>query len=226
MIYILEDDNNIRKMLSFALEREGYEVKSFVSAEEMYGSLADIMPELLLLDIMLPGEDGFSVLQRLRNDPVTDYLPVIILTAKNSEIDKLEGLNSGADDYVTKPFAIAELIARVKAVLRRSERPVESGVYNVGSLSVDDSRHLVKVGDDIISLSRKEYDLLLFLLGAGGKVRSREEILSEVWGDNYGESRTLDVHIRKLRRKLGPAGDMIMTIKGRGYRLGEDVDEA
>lgn len=222
MIYVLEDDMNIRKMLSFALGREGYQVKEFSNSRIMYESLLNETPELLLLDIMLPGEDGFHVLGKLRKNPKTKNLPIIILTAKSNEIDKLQGLDGGADDYVTKPFGVAELMARIRAVLRRSRGGEEQNLFTIADLTVDDDRHKVFVSDQEITLSKKEYALLLILLRAKGKVCTREALLSGVWGVNYGESRTLDVHIRKLRQKLLSEGERIETIKGVGYRIKED----
>ncbi|MBO6214709.1 MAG: response regulator transcription factor [Lachnospiraceae bacterium] len=240
MIYVLEDDKNIRKLLSFALTKEGYEVEGFEEAGSMYRALNERVPRLLLLDVMLPGDDGFTVLQKLRSSSATEKLPIIMLTAKNSEIDKLQGLDGGADDYVTKPFGIAELTARIRAVLRRSEDNKASDVYSYGfeqaslasskrfrrnlhgTLCVDDSKHLVTVEGREVSLSQKEYALLLMLLKAEGRACSREELLRQVWGENYGESRTLDVHIRKLRKKLAPLDEMIVTVKGMGYRLSEE----
>lgn len=219
MIYIVEDDANIRKMLMFAIARAGFEVKEFPDASQLYSYLEEEMPQLLILDIMLPGEDGFTVLEKLRSNPATKKLPVIILTAKNSEIDKLHGLDGGADDYVTKPFGIAELMARIRAVIRRYEVQTDT-VYEVANLKVDEGKHIVTVDGNEIVLSKKEYDLLVLLLKAKGNVCSREELLSAVWGENYGESRTLDVHIRKLRHKLDNE-DLIETVKGFGYRIRE-----
>ena len=219
MIYIVEDDANIRKMLMFAIARDGFTVKEFPDATALYSSLEEEMPQLLILDIMLPGEDGFTVLEKLRSNPATKKLPVIILTAKNSEIDKLHGLDGGADDYVTKPFGIAELMARIRAVIRRYEVQTDT-VYEVSNLKVDEGKHIVTVDGNEIVLSKKEYDLLVLLLKAKGNVCSREELLSAVWGENYGESRTLDVHIRKLRHKLDNE-DLIETVKGFGYRIRE-----
>ena len=216
MIYVVEDDANIRKMLMFAIARAGFEVKEFPDATALYSSLEEEMPQLLILDIMLPGEDGFTVLEKLRSNSATKKLPVIILTAKNSEIDKLHGLDGGADDYVTKPFGIAELMARIRAVIRRYEVQTDT-VYEVANLK---GKHIVTVDGNEIVLSKKEYDLLVLLLKAKGNVCSREELLSAVWGENYGESRTLDVHIRKLRHKLDNE-DLIETVKGFGYRIRE-----
>ncbi len=226
MIAILEDDANIRKMLLYALKIEGFDVIAFSESTALYKELEILMPELLLLDIMLPGDDGFTVLSKLRKNKKTERIPVIILTAKSSEVDKLQGLNGGADDYVTKPFSIAELSARVRAVLRRSKGAYLQSIYQVSSIEVDDNKHTVRVGNQLVLLSKKEYDLLLILIKAQGNICTREQLLSEVWGENYGESRTLDVHIRKLRQKLLFAGELIETVKGVGYRLKEELDEA
>ena len=233
MIYILEDDDNIRKLVSYALVREGFEAEGFPTPKKFYKAMEKKQPDLILLDIMLPEEDGLSILHRLRQDVITSEIPVIMLTAKSSEYDKVTGLDSGADDYIAKPFGIVELTSRVRAVLRRSRRmpyvmdekpeKAASEEYKVGTLYVDPSRHIIKVGGKEVVLSFKEFNLLMVLLEAKGKVVSREQLLSRVWGEYYGESRTLDVHIRKLRVKLGKkAGSYIQTVKGIGYKLARE----
>ena len=233
MIYILEDDDNIRKLVSYALVREGFEAEGFPTPKKFYKAMEKKQPDLILLDIMLPEEDGLSILHRLRQDVITSEIPVIMLTAKSSEYDKVTGLDSGADDYIAKPFGIVELTSRVRAVLRRSrrmpyvmdEKPEKavSEEYKVGTLYVDPSRHIIKVGGKEVVLSFNEFNLLMVLLEAKGKVVSREQLLSRVWGEYYGESRTLDVHIRKLRVKLGKkAGSYIQTVKGIGYKLAKE----
>lgn len=234
MIYILEDDDNIRKLVSYALVREGFEAEGFPTPKKFYKAMEKRQPDLILLDIMLPEEDGLSVLHRLRQDINTADLPVIMLTAKSSEYDKVTGLDNGADDYIAKPFGIVELTSRVRAVLRRSQRmpyvtdekpekAVSEEEYKVGTLYVDPSRHIIKVGGKEVVLSYKEFNLLMVLLEAKGKVVNREQLLSRVWGEYYGESRTLDVHIRKLRVKLGKkAGSYIQTVKGIGYKLAKE----
>ncbi len=224
MIYVLEDDKNIRKMLSYALAREGFVVEGFERADAMYEAMEKRMPRLVLLDIMLPGEDGFCVLEKLKAGHGTRQIPVIVLTAKNSEIDKLRGLDGGADDYVTKPFGIAELVARIRAVLRRCDMMPEQRTYQLQALQIDDERHVVTVDGERVPLSKKEYDLLLMLAKAEGNVCTREALLGGVWGENYGESRTLDVHIRRIRKKLSSMGALIETVKGVGYRMAEDAD--
>lgn len=221
MIYVLEDDDNIRKLICYALEREGYEVMGFGTPEMFHAQMGKVLPELVLLDIMLPGEDGLSILDGIRKNPATGKLPVIMLTARSSEIDKATGLDRGADDYIAKPFGVLEMTSRVRAVLRRAgddmSRPK---IFSVGKLYVDPSRHIIQVSGKDVDLSYKEYRLLLELLEAGGKVVSRAGLLARVWGEFYGESRTLDVHISKLREKLGKeAGAYIQTVKGIGYKL-------
>ena len=232
MIYILEDDDNIRKLVSYALAREGFEAEGFPTPKKFYKAMEKRQPDLILLDIMLPEEDGLSILRKLRQEESTADIPIIMLTAKSSEYDKVTGLDAGADDYIAKPFGIVELTSRVRAVLRRSMRVSPSSAeserapeeeYKVGTLYVDPSRHIIKVGGKDVTLSFKEYNLLMVLLEAKGKVVSREQLLSRVWGEYYGESRTLDVHIRKLRVKLGKkAGAYIQTVKGIGYKLAKD----
>jgi two-component system alkaline phosphatase synthesis response regulator PhoP len=221
MIYVLEDDKNIRKLLRFALSEEGFKTREFSEADSLYTALEQEIPRMLLLDVMLPGDDGFTVLKKIRSNSATENMPVIMITAKNSEIDKIQGLDGGADDYVTKPFGIAELMARIRTVLRRIEGTRTKRQYKYLSMVLDDEKHQVKLDGEIVSLSKKEYGLILMLLKAEGKVCTREELLKEIWGENYGESRTLDVHIRKLRKKLISISDRIETVKGLGYRLSE-----
>lgn len=220
-IYIVEDDDNIRKLICYALRRECFGVEGFALPSEFFKTYRTVRPDLILLDIMLPEEDGLEILRKIReSDP---DMPVIMLTAKDSEFDKVTGLDMGADDYIAKPFGMTELVSRVRAVLRRSKRGSENiRIYNMGDLTVDTGRHTVSVSDKSVSLSFKEFALLETLLGAEGKVLSREELFARVWGDYYGESRTLDVHIRNLRKKLGSAGKYIKTVKNIGYRIGEN----
>lgn len=224
MIYILEDDDNIRKLVSYALAREGYEVKGFAEPKTFYAGMEEGLPELILLDIMLPGEDGLSILKKIRKNIRTEDVPVIMLTAKSSEFDKANGLDLGADDYIAKPFGIVELTSRVRAVLRRAKRTKNQpeNAYHVGKLYVNPDKHIIQVDGEEVSLSYKEYCLLMALLEARGNVVHREELLTKVWGEFYGESRTLDVHIRKLRVKLGEeAGKYVQTVKGIGYKIEE-----
>ncbi len=218
-IYLVEDDDNIRKLICYALSKEGHDIIGFGTPSEFWDEYRSSKPELLLLDIMLPEEDGLSILKKVRAE---SEIPVIMLTAKGSEFDKVTGLDLGADDYIAKPFGMTELSSRVRAVLRRSGKSIDkSSEYHVGNIYVDSEKHTVKVGDDPVSLSFKEYSILLMLLEAKGKVVGREELLSHIWGEYYGESRTLDVHIRTLRQKLGESGSLIQTVKKVGYRIGE-----
>lgn len=225
MIYLVEDDDNIRKLVSYALSKEGFEVQGYSDPKEFWKGIETELPELILLDIMLPEEDGLSVLEKLKSHVKTERIPVIMLTAKGSEFDKVTGLDMGADDYVAKPFGTMELISRVRAVLRRFEKTQAEKKYEVGTLYVEPAKHIISVAGKAISLSYKEYLLLLVLLEAKGNVVERDSLLTSVWGEYYTESRTLDVHIRKLRVKLGDAGKMIQTVKGIGYKLGGVEDE-
>lgn len=227
MIYFVEDDENIRKLVCYALSKEGYEIKGFSDSKELWQEMLNTVPELLMLDIMLPGEDGLSILKKIRTSSRTEDIPVIMLTAKGSEFDKVTGLDSGADDYIAKPFGMTELVSRVRAVLRRSGRIKnnESKSYLVGNLYVNPEKHIIEVSGKTVTLSYKEYCLLLVLLEADGKVVKRDELLSKVWGEYYDESRTLDVHIRKLRVKLEEAGELIKTVKNIGYKLGGNDNE-
>ncbi len=222
MIYFVEDDSNIRKLVCYALSHEGYNIKGFSHPAEFRNAMKEATPELIILDIMLPGEDGLSILASLRDNEQTKRLPVIMLTAKGSEFDKVTGLDMGADDYITKPFGMTELVSRVRAVLRRYENtaPKVVSTYSIGGLFVDSEKHIISVNGESITLSFKEYSLLLALLKEEGKVVDRSKLLKDVWGDFYDDSRTLDVHIRKLRIKLGEEGHLIQTVKGIGYKIG------
>lgn len=220
MIYLVEDDDNIRKLVSYALCKEGFDIKEFSSPIEFWDEIKNTIPKLILLDIMLPGEDGLSVLKHLREKSKTKDIPVIMLTAKGSEFDKVTGLDMGADDYIAKPFGMTELISRIRAVLRRYEKTQTNKIYKVGELYVNPAKHIIEVSGESVTLSYKEYSLLMVLLEAEGNVVERETLLTKVWGEFYAESRTLDVHIRKLRVKLGTAGNMIETVKGIGYKIG------
>lgn len=225
MIYLLEDDDNIRKLVCYALSKEGYEIQGYPAPKEFWQGMDAEFPELILLDIMLPEEDGLSILDKLKKRAETEPIPVIMLTAKGSEYDKVTGLDMGADDYVAKPFGTMELISRVRAVLRRFEKTSGNRIYENGELYVDPAKHIITVSGEAVSLSYKEYLLLMVLLEAEGNVVERDKLLTSVWGEYYTESRTLDVHIRKLRVKLGDAGKLIQTIKGIGYKLGGVLDE-
>lgn len=221
MIYLVEDDESIRKLVSYALSKEGFTVKAFETPRDFWDALQKELPYLILLDIMLPDEDGLSILKKLQEANSTHHIPVIMLTAKGSEFDKVCGLDMGADDYIAKPFGMTELISRVKAVIRRYEKTADrEKTYTIGDLYVNPKKHIIKVSGEDVELSFKEYSLLLALLEADGNVVERDSLLSKVWGEFYDESRTLDVHIRKLRVKLGTMGDIIKTVKGIGYKIG------
>ena len=224
MIYFIEDDADIRKLVCYALEKEGYEVKGFDVPSAFWNEIKKKTPQLILLDIMLPEEDGLSILSKLKRDSDLQDIPVIMITAKGSEFDKVTGLDMGADDYISKPFGMTEMISRVRAVMRRYEKTKTDKEYHIGDLYVNPAKHIVKVLGEEISLSFKEYSLLLVLLESNGNVVTREDLLNRVWGEYYDESRTLDVHIRKLRVKLGMVGDFIQTVKNVGYKIGGNID--
>lgn len=221
MIYLLEDDSGIRNFVLYALRSSGFEAEGFETPSDFRRAMADQLPELLLLDIMLPEEDGISILKKLRAGTDTRRLPIILLTAKSTEFDKVTGLDSGADDYITKPFGAMELISRINALLRRTYGEAEENRIAAGDIVLLPSQHEVMRGGEKIVLTLKEYELLAVLLKNKGKVIPRDELLSRVWGYDFtGESRTLDVHIRTLRSKLGESGSIIETIRGVGYRAG------
>ena len=220
MIYVLEDDDNIRKLILYTLHTSGFEASGFARPSALYEAMERQMPRMLLLDIMLPEEDGLSVLSKLRRGSDTHALPVILLTAKGTEYDKVVGLDAGADDYLPKPFGMLELVSRIKAVLRRTE-PAAQEEYRVGSLYVCPARHIVRADGQEVKLALKEFELLCALLRSSGVVLTRDALLSQIWGYSFdGESRTVDVHIRNLRKKLGEAGNCIETVKGVGYKIG------
>lgn len=224
MIYIVEDDENIREMESYALKNSGYEVRGLCCSEELSAALGEALPELIILDIMLPGEDGLTLLRRLREDEATRRVPVMMVTAKTTELDKVRGLDMGADDYLSKPFGIMEMVSRVKALLRRAsaDAPRSGSVLEYGGIRLEDSSRRVTVNGSPVELTYKEYELLKFFLTNPDVVMPRDRILSEVWGFDYeGESRTVDMHIKTLRQKLGGAGSAIKTIRSVGYKLGE-----
>ena len=220
MIYLLEDDESIRKFVIYALKQTGMEARGFSLPSEFKKSVEEHKPELALLDIMLPEEDGISVLSWLRSRSDTAELPVIMLTAKSGEYDKVFGLDSGADDYIVKPFGTMELISRIKALLRRAKSEQQSE-YTIGKLYVNPSKHIVTVDGANVMLTLKEFEMLCRMLKKRGTVFSRDRLLEEIWGYDYdGENRTVDVHIRTLRAKLGECGDLIETVRGIGYKIG------
>lgn len=218
LIYILEDDRNIREIEEIALKNADYEVVSFETAAEFGKRLKERVPDLLLLDLMLPDADGLRLVTQLRQNVMTRSLPVIMVTAKTTEIDKVRGLDSGADDYLTKPFSVMELISRVKALLRRSMKGLKERVITIGEISLDVERRKVTVAGERCELTYKEYELLKLLMNNVGIVTPREEILSKVWETDFeGESRTIDMHIKTLRQKLGSSANRIKTVRNVGY---------
>lgn len=230
MIFLLEDDGNIRKLVEYTLKANDMDVKSFGLPSEFWEAMEnDKLPELILLDIMLPQEDGMDILRKIRSDSLTKSIPVIMLTAKGTEFDKVIGLDCGADDYVCKPFSPLELVARIKAVKRRANHAIrsDSSTYKINDVIVVDSQsHRVEVDGEEISLTPKEFELIEILAENRGNVLSREELLRKIWGYNFdGETRTVDVHIRKLRQKLGDYADYIETVKGIGYCIKGENDE-
>lgn len=218
LIYIVEDDKNIREIETFALKNSGYQIRDFECAAQFYAKMEEKLPNLILLDVMLPDEDGLNIVKKIRSNPESRKIPVIMVTAKTTELDKVKGLDMGADDYLTKPFGVMELISRVKALLRRCEGAEDEKFYSVGNLLLDVVKHSVSVDGESIELTYKEYELLRLLMQNAGIVTSRDVIMERVWGTDFeGESRTLDMHIKTLRQKLGSAGTMIKTIRNVGY---------
>ena len=224
MIYFVEDDNSIRELVIYTLNNSGLEAVGFEKPSDFWHAMESILPNLVLLDIMLPEEDGLEILRKLRSSALTKKLPVMMLTAKGSEYDKVLGLDSGADDYVPKPFGMIELMARIKALLRRTDEGDTRSEHILGSLYVCPSKHIVKVDGQNVALTLKEFEMLCLLLDNHDIVLTRDQILNRVWGYSFdGESRTVDVHIRTLRQKLGHAGDYIETVRGIGYKIGSAV---
>ena len=224
MIFCVEDDSNIRELVVYTLETTGFKARGFEDGKEFLEALALETPELVLMDIMLPGEDGIELLKRLKASPKTRDIPVIMVTAKGAEYDKVKGLDLGADDYVTKPFGMMELISRIKAVLRRSQKSSNElqDIIKVGDIEIDTKKHEVTASGEIVNLTLKEYELLKRLMKNSNIVMTRDLLLEEIWGYDFdGENRTVDVHIRTLRTKLGECGNMIETIRGFGYNIGE-----
>ena len=224
MIYLLEDDDSIRDFLIYTLVSQGMEARGFDRPSAFWAGMEESVPSLVLLDIMLPEEDGMSVLKKLRESPRTRKLPVIMLTAKSTEYDKVLGLDEGADDYVAKPFGMMELMARIRAALRHGgQREPQSRTYSLGTLFVDPARHIVRDGEREVTLTLKEFQVLCLLLERAGTVFTRDQLLNTIWGYEFdGASRTVDVHIRTLRQKLGHSGDCIETVRGVGYKISTD----
>ena len=221
MIYCVEDDDNIRELVIYTLETTGMSAKGFMDGVTFFKAMEQELPRLILLDIMLPGEDGFEILRKLKSSSRTKDIPVIMVTAKGAEYDKVVGLDSGADDYVTKPFGMMELISRIKAVLRRSGKQEESEIYSLNGVSMDLKKHQVTVDGKLVPLTLKEFALLEKLMRNQNIVLTRNHLLEEIWGYDFdGETRTVDVHVRTLRHKLGSKCDIIQTVRGVGYRIG------
>ena len=219
-IYIVEDDKNIREIEMFALKNSGYAVEEFENAKSFFSKTAEKVPDLVLLDIMLPDMDGLEIVKKLRSRPDTVRIPIILVTAKTTELDKVKGLDIGADDYLTKPFGVMELISRVKALLRRRRALQDDKQRVIGDITLDSERREVHVGGELCELTFKEFELLKLLMVNAGIVLHRDTIMSDVWGTDYeGESRTLDMHIKTLRQKLGEAGNMIKTVRNVGYKM-------
>lgn len=224
MIYLVEDDNSIRELVAYTLNAAGLEAEGFDKPSLFWAACAKQLPDLVLLDIMLPEEDGIAILKKLRKETATQNMPVMMLTAKGSEYDKVMGLDCGADDYMAKPFGMMELLARVKALLRRTAnlRPAVENVYQIGDLRVSQERHEVLVGNTPVILTKKEFDLLCYFMENKGMVLTRDQLLNHIWGYDFdGENRTVDVHVRTLRQKLGVCGKYIETVRGMGYKIGE-----
>ena len=226
MIYVLEDDESIRELIIYTLNGQKMEAKGFSTPSEFWEAISEKVPSLVLLDIMLPEEDGFSILEKLRAAPATKRLPIIMLTAKGSEYDIVRGLDIGADDYILKPFRMMELLSRIRALLRRSgANDGRMEEYRVGNLYVNPTRHEVQVDGKDVVLTLKEFELLNLLISRQGIVFTRAQLLDEIWGYGFdGESRTVDVHVRTLRQKLGPAGNYIETVRGIGYKIGGEKE--
>lgn len=223
MIYYVEDEKNIRELVEYALLANGFEIRCFADGVSFWQGLREEKnPELILLDIMLPGENGMEILHRLKENASTKDIPVIMVTAKGSEYDKVLGLDSGADDYIAKPFGMMELVSRIKAVLRRTQKEEVDTDLSYRDIRICNASHKVFVQDEEVELTKKEYNLLSYLIRNQGVVLTRDQLLNSIWGYDFdGETRTVDVHVRSLRQKLGYAGDCVTTVRGIGYRIGE-----
>ena len=222
MIYCVEDEGNIRDLIVYALKNSDFDVQGFSSGEELFEAMREKTPSLVLLDIMLPGADGLQILSRIRENPTTEAIPVIMLTAKSSELDKIVGLDKGADDYIVKPFSVLELVARVKAVLRRTRSTEkDDGIIAIDGVVIDNKKRTVHVNGEAVSLTYKEFELLYYLFRNKDIVLNRENIMARVWGYDFeGESRTVDVHIASLRHKLKEKASLIETVRNIGYKVG------
>ena len=220
MIFCVEDDNSIRDLMVYTLNIADFDAMGFADPASFWEAMRDTVPELIVLDIMLPGEDGISMLKKLRAAPTTAKIPVIMATAKGTEYDRVIGLDLGADDYLTKPFGMMEMVSRIRAVLRRASPKTAPAVLRQGSILLDEGRHTVEVDHHAVSLTLKEYELLRLFMENPGQVFTRDRLLATVWGgEYYGETRTVDVHVGTLRTKLGAAGELLQTVRGVGYKL-------
>ena len=227
MVWCVDDDSTIREIEVYTLEQTGFAARGFADGVSMLEALKDEIPELIILDIMMPELDGIEVLKRLRSEPLYKDIPVIMATAKGTEMDKIGGLNMGADDYLVKPFGVMEMVARVKAVLRRSVKTVESDGITVGSITLKEKEHKVISDGEKVELTHKEFEILKLFMQNPNMVFSRDKLMSEIWGMDYiGETRTVDMHIKTLRHKLGSSGSQIKTVIGVGYRLEDEADES
>ena len=225
MIYCVEDDGAIRDLMVYTLKASGFEAMGFENDAGFWAAMKEQRPEMILLDVMLPGEDGLTILRKLRSSPVTSDIPVIMATAKDSEYDKVVGLDSGADDYLAKPFGMMEMVSRIKAVLRRAGSHQER-LLSCGIITMDENKHTVTVEGEPVFLTLKEYELLKLFMESPGRVFTRDNILQGVWGIDFsGETRTVDVHIGTLRTKLEKAGDYIRTVRGVGYKMETDNEQ-
>lgn len=219
LIYIVEDDSSIRELEKYALLNSGFTVEGFDNSKELYNALGTNLPVLIILDIMLPGEDGLNILKKIRQTPNYKYIPVIMVTAKTSEIDAVKGLDMGADDYITKPFGVMELISRIKAVLRRTQTQ-KVNTISLDEITIDEERHIVYINGEQVELTYKEYEILKLLIINKGIVLTRDRLMENIWGYDFEQgNRTVDVHIQSLRKKLGPSGDHIKTIRHVGYKI-------
>lgn len=219
LIYIVEDDSSIRELEKYALLNSGFTVEGFDNSKELYNALGTNLPVLIILDIMLPGEDGLNILKKIRQTPNYKYIPVIMVTAKTSEIDAVKGLDMGADDYITKPFGVMELISRIKAVLRRTQTQKVNTV-SLDEITIDEERHIVYINGEQVELTYKEYEILKLLIINKGIVLTRDRLMENIWGYDFEQgNRTVDVHIQSLRKKLGSSGDHIKTIRHVGYKI-------
>ena len=219
LIYIVEDDSSIRELEKYALLNSGFTVEGFDNSKELYNALGTNLPVLIILDIMLPGEDGLNILKKIRQTPNYKYIPVIMVTAKTSEIDAVKGLDMGADDYITKPFGVMELISRIKAVLRRTQTQKVNTV-SLDEITIDEEGHIVYINGEQVELTYKEYEILKLLIINKGIVLTRDRLMENIWGYDFEQgNRTVDVHIQSLRKKLGPSGDHIKTIRHVGYKI-------